>query len=100
METDLVEFSGFIPRDAEPKVSKKGTPYFEMTVGWKQLDGEMRWVKTRVFDPSAAAGNFTKGTEVCVKGAVTHDEWTGRDGEKRSGWSCMTRRVTITKGRS
>jgi hypothetical protein len=48
--TDLTEFAGFVVRDAEKKISKKGTPYFEITVGWKQ-DDETRWVKTRVFRP-------------------------------------------------
>jgi single-stranded DNA-binding protein len=96
--TDLTEFAGFVVRDAEKKISKKGTDYFQITVGWKQLDGEKRWVKTRVFDPKAIPDDFRKGTEVVVKGVLHHDEWTGRDGEKRSGWSCMTKKVTITKG--
>lgn len=99
METDLVEFSGFLPRDAERKTSKKGTDYFVITVGSKRPDGEMKWVKTLVFDPNADPDDFTKGKEVSVTGVVNRDTWVGRDGEKRSGWSCMTRRVTITKGR-
>jgi len=98
MDTQLAEFAGFVVRDAETKISKKGTSYFEITVGWKQLDGEIRWVKTRVFDPNAVPRSFVKGCEVSVKGVLNHDEWVGRDGQKRTGWSCMTKKVTITKG--
>jgi single-stranded DNA-binding protein len=97
-QPELIEFSGFVVRDAERKTSAKGHDYFVITVGSKRPDGETKWVKTRVFDPSAVPDDFTKGCEVIVRGKVSRDEWIGKDGEKRSGWSCMTRDVRITKG--
>jgi single-stranded DNA-binding protein len=94
--TDLTEFAGFVVRDAEKKISKKGTPYFEITVGWKR-DDETRWVKTRVFDRDAIPQSFVKGTQVLIKGVFNNDEWTGKDGVKRTGWSCMAKKASITK---
>jgi hypothetical protein len=94
--TDLTEFPGFVVGEPEKKVSKKGTPYFEIRVGWKRPD-ETRYVKTRVFDRDATPRDFVKGTEVIVSGVLNRDEWVGQDGEKKTGWSCMAKKVSITK---
>jgi hypothetical protein len=90
-----IEFKGFLPRDAERKTSKKGTDYFVISVGAKRPGGETKWVKVMVFDRDANPDDYVKGTEVSVTGEVKRDRWVGRDGEERTGWSCMTRSISI-----
>ena len=65
-------FFGALAADAEQKVSKADRRYlrFRVRVG----DGEQ----------------MTKGARVYVEGRLEISEWTGQDGAKRHGLSCMS----------
>jgi len=84
-------FFGSLADDAQSKVSKAGKTYlrFRVRVG----EGEYaQWVGVMCFDPSviAIADKMMKGARVYCEGRIELDEWTGSDGTKRSGLSCMS----------
>jgi single-strand DNA-binding protein len=84
-------FFGTLGRDAETKTSKTGKTYLRLNI--RTGDGDTAlWVNTMIFDPEAiaAADRMLKGAKVYVEGRLSLDEWTGSDGTKRSGLSCMS----------
>jgi single-stranded DNA-binding protein len=84
-------FFGALSRDAEAKTSSKGKRYVRLNVRVGEADAQ--WVNVLCFDQQAIeqAGKLTKGAKVYVEGgALKIDEWTGSDGAKRHGLSCMS----------
>jgi single-stranded DNA-binding protein len=87
-----VAFFGALARDAEAKVSKSGKNYVRFTA--RVGDGDaVTWISVMAFDEKATAqvDKFVKGARVYVEGGgLKIDEWTGADGAKRHGLSCMS----------
>jgi hypothetical protein len=84
-------FFGAVARDAEAKVSAKGKPYLRLSV--RVGDAEAQYVNVLCFDQQAIdqVARLTKGSKVYVEGGgLKIDEWTGSDGAKRHGLSCMS----------
>jgi len=84
-------FFGALGRDAESKTSKAGRAYLRLNV--RVGDGDAtQWVSVTSFDPDAVkvVDNLRKGARVYIEGRISLDEWTGQDGAKRRGLSCMS----------
>jgi single-strand DNA-binding protein len=84
-------FFGSLGRDAETKTSKAGKTYLRLNV--RVGDGDTpQWISVMAFDPEAiaAADRMLKGAKVYVEGKLSLDEWTGQDGQKRTGLSVMS----------
>ena len=84
-------FFGSLARDAEIKTSKNGKTYIRANI--RVENGETaQFINVMVFDPEAiaAADRMLKGAKVYVEGRLSLDEWTGQDGQKRTGLSCMS----------
>jgi single-stranded DNA-binding protein len=84
-------FFGSLGRDAESKTSKTGKQYLRLNV--RVGDGEAaQWVSVMAFDENAidAANKLTKGARVYCEGRLSIGEWTGQDGTKRTGLSCLS----------
>jgi single-stranded DNA-binding protein len=84
-------FLGTLGKNAESKFSGSGKPYvrLNMRVG----DGDQaQWVSVMAFDQDAidAADRMTTGARVYVEGRLSINEWTGKDGAKRTGLSVMS----------
>ena len=81
---------GTLGRDAET-TSKNGRTYLRLNVAVPE--GETTtWVSVMAFDERAIASaeGFVKGSRVYVEGKLSLDEWTGQDGDKRTGLSVMS----------
>jgi single-strand DNA-binding protein len=99
-------FSGSLGRDAESKVSGSGKPYVRLNV--RVGDGDQaQWISVMAFDQSAidAVGKLTTGARVYVEGRLSINEWTGKDGTKRTGlsvmsWHCRLAEIGRNKPRS
>jgi single-stranded DNA-binding protein len=86
-----VAFFGTLARDAEAKVSSKGKSYARLNV--RVGDTDAQWVNALCFDQEAVdqVNKLVKGARVYVEGGgLKIDEWTGQDGAKRHGLSCMS----------
>jgi single-stranded DNA-binding protein len=84
-------FFGVLGRDAESKVSGSGKHYLRLNV--RVGDGDQaQWISVMTFDQSAidTADKLIKGTNAYIEGRLTASEWTGQDGAKRHGLSCMS----------
>jgi single-stranded DNA-binding protein len=84
-------FFGALGRNAESKVAKSGKPYLKLNC--RVGDGESAvWVSVMCFDERAidVAEQMTKGARVYCGGRLEPTEWTGQDGAKRHGLSCMS----------
>jgi single-stranded DNA-binding protein len=83
-------FFGTLGRDGELKTSTNGKPYLRLNVRTDDGDAAL-WVSVMAFDPEAIgmAGRFTKGARVYVEGKLSQTEWTGADGARRHGLSCL-----------
>jgi single-stranded DNA-binding protein len=84
-------FFGSLARDAEAKVSKSGKNYLRLSV--RVGDAEPQYVNVLCFDQQAIdqVDKLPKGSKVYVEGGgLKIDEWTGSDGAKRHGLSCMS----------
>jgi single-strand DNA-binding protein len=80
-------FFGFLPADAEPRVSQAGKNWVRFRVGIGK-DDTMQWVSVAVFGKAAeAAANLKKGDRVYVEGTIKLDSWRGNDGVERHGLS-------------
>jgi single-stranded DNA-binding protein len=95
-------FFGTVVRDTEVKTSKNGKQYLRVNV--RTGDGDTaQFINTMVFDPEAIAvvDKLVKGARVYCEGRLTLDEWTGQDGNKRAGLSCMSWHTRLSQiGRS
>jgi single-stranded DNA-binding protein len=86
-----VAFFGTLARDAEAKVSSKGKPYARLNV--RVGETEAQYINVTCFDPQAIeqADKLIRGAKLYVEGGgLKIDEWTGQDGVKRHGLSCMS----------
>ena len=78
-------FFGFLPADAEPRVSQAGKNWVRFRVGVGK-DDAVQWVSVAVFGKAAeAAANLKKGDRVYVEGSIKIDSWKGSDGTERHG---------------
>jgi hypothetical protein len=84
-------FFGALGADAEQKTSKAGKQYVRLRVRVGDGDGA-QWVSVMSFDADAiaAAERLIKGARVYIEGRISLDEWTGQDGNKRHGLSCLS----------
>src|ERR1700738_1513574 len=84
-------FLGTLGKNAESKVSASGKAYLRLNV--RVGDGDSaQWVSVMAFDQDAidAADKMTTGARVYVEGRLSINEWTGKDGAKRTGLSVMS----------
>jgi single-stranded DNA-binding protein len=84
-------FLGTLARDAERKVSKSGKSYLRFSCRVDVGDGG-QWISVLAFDELAieAGDKFVKGARIYCEGSIRTEEWTGQDGAKRQGLSCMS----------
>ena len=87
-------FLGRIGQEPELKQSAAGKPWCRLSVAVGNGD-DVQWVSCVAFGERATrvAGTFHKDDKVYIEGAISLSEWTGRDGEKRTGLSVTTTRV-------
>ena len=88
------ELIGRLGTEPELKTSQAGKPWAAFNVGVGDGDN-IQWVRIAVFGERAQelSAILHKGDRVYVEGAIRLNEWTGKDGEKRSGlsvaaWKC------------
>jgi len=84
-------FFGSLARDAETKTSKAGKQYLRLNV--RVENGETaQYINVMAFDADAVAvaDKLVKGARVYCEGKLSLDEWTGQDGQKRTGLSVMS----------
>jgi single-strand DNA-binding protein len=80
-------FFGFLPADAEPRVSQAGKNWVRFRVGVGK-DDTMQWVSVAVFGKAAeAAADLKKAERVYIEGTIKLDSWRGNDGVERHGLS-------------
>ena len=80
-------FFGFLPADAEPRVSQAGKNWVRFRVGVGK-DEAVQWVSVAVFGKAAeAAADLKKGDRVYIEGSIKVDSWRGSDGTERHGLS-------------
>ena len=80
-------FFGFLPADAEPRVSQAGKNWVRFRVGVGK-DDAVQWVSVAVFGKAAeAATDLKKADRVYVEGTIKLDSWRGNDGVERHGLS-------------
>jgi single-strand DNA-binding protein len=81
-------FIGRVGQDPELKTSAAGKPWARFSVAVGRED-ETQWVSVAVFGEAAQrlCQALHKGDRLYVEGTLRLSEWTGRDGEKRTGLS-------------
>jgi single-stranded DNA-binding protein len=84
-------FFGALSRDAELKTSRAGKQYLRLNVRVGENDGA-QWVSVMAFDPAAitVVDKMIKGARIYCEGRVEINEWSGQDGAKRHGLSCLS----------
>jgi single-strand DNA-binding protein len=97
-------FIGRIRQEPELKQSAAGKPWCRLSVATGHGD-EVQWVSCVAFGERATriCSSFHRDDKVYIEGTISISEWTGRDGEKRTGLSVTTTRVeapTIGRQRS
>jgi single-strand DNA-binding protein len=97
-------FLARIGQEPELKQSAAGKAWVRLSVAVGHGD-DVQWVSCVAFGERATriCSSFHKDDKVYVEGALSLSEWTGRDGEKRTGLSVTTTRVeapTIGRERS
>ena len=80
---------GYAVRDAEVKISKRGTEYVLVKVRLA-VEDPARFVDAYVAgrDRERASG-VGKGDVVAFMGSLSRRRYTGRDGAEREAWSCL-----------
>jgi single-stranded DNA-binding protein len=85
-------FYGTVVRDALAKTSKAGKEYTRFTA--RAGDGDTaQFVSVMYLGADVVveiAAKATNNTRIYVEGSIKVDEWTGQDGAKRHGLSCMS----------
>jgi single-stranded DNA-binding protein len=80
-------FFGFLPADAEPRVSQAGKNWVRFRVGIGK-DDTVQWVSVAVFGKAAeTAADLKKADRVYIEGTIKLDAWWGNDGVERHGLS-------------
>lgn len=79
-------FIGRLGQDPELKTSAAGKPWARLQLAVGPND-ETQWVSVATFGEIAErlCASLHKGDKVYVEGTLRLTEWTGRDGEKRTG---------------
>lgn len=81
--------TGWIARDAEFRVSQKGTPWVSLNIDIASGDGESRkhcWIDVKVFGEQARRfEGALKGERVCVMARLEQESWLDKTtGAKRN----------------
>ena len=81
-------FIGRVGSELELRTSNAGKPWARFSVAVGRED-ETQWISVAVFGETAErlCQALHKGDRVYVEGTLRLSEWTGRDGEKRTGLS-------------
>lgn len=84
-----IRVTGWLARDAEVRVSQKGTPMTFLNVDVSAGEGDQRthcWVDVKVFGEQANRfEGAEKGSRVCVMGRLVQDSWVDKTtGAKRN----------------
>lgn len=102
MAINSVSLSGNLSRDAELKQTKSGhllSGTIVVNERFKNAQGEWEdkpcFVDFTLFGPRAEkiVGYLTKGTKVALTGALTYDQWTDKQNNKRSKLSVIVREI-------
>jgi single-stranded DNA-binding protein len=81
---------GALTRDADHRTSKNGKPFTLLNVVVGDGDGR-QFVSVIVFaDAATATARLEKGARVYCEGKIEINEWTGADGNRRSGLKCLS----------
>jgi single-strand DNA-binding protein len=96
----VAAFSGSLGKDCEVRNTKDGTPWlsFPAVVDSDRGPDEFpTWIRVSRFGDGveALAPRLAKGVQVYCEGSLRLSEWTGRDGEKRTGLNMTATRVEI-----
>jgi single-stranded DNA-binding protein len=87
-----VAFFGVLGRaGGEVKTSKNNKQYVRLNL--RVGDADAQWITVTVFDELAIqqADKLVKGARLYIEGGgLKIDEWSGQDGVKRHGLSCMS----------
>lgn len=83
-----VRITGWLARDAEMRVSQKGTPWVVLNVDVASGEGDSRrhcWIDCKVFGEQARRfEGAEKGSRVCIMARLVQDSWDDRQtGAKR-----------------
>jgi single-strand DNA-binding protein len=99
---------GNLTRDPELKYTPSGTAVAEfglaMDRAWTSREGEKReevcFVDVSAFGKQAEAisNHLHKGSQACVEGRLTLDQWEAQDGQKRSKLKVTAESVTFLGG--
>ncbi len=88
-----VRISGFLGRDAELKHTVTGDAYLSLSVAvsesWRKPDGDWQekthWLELTFWRHQAELGcELRKGDPIMVVGRLKNDNWTDKEGQKRS----------------
>jgi single-strand DNA-binding protein len=89
-----VSLIGHVGRDPEIRYLPGGDPVANFSLAttetWKDRSGQKQerteWHRVEVFGKTAQVVKdyLSKGRQVYVEGAITYDEWTDKDGNKRN----------------
>lgn len=78
------EFIGTLGRDAETRFSKDAHPILNLSLATKYRD-KTTWIRVTAFNKTAEwNAHLKKGAHVWVEGPMSMEEWTGKDGAKRT----------------
>jgi single-strand DNA-binding protein len=87
-------FIGRLGQDPELKTSAAGKSWSRLSLAVGYGD-DVSWVSCAVFGESAehVCSTLRKNDKLYIEGAIGLNEWTGRDGEKRTGLSVVASRA-------
>lgn len=88
-DMNVVVMAGRLTRDPVRRATAKGRAVAAFRIASNQFyQGEERpvFIDVTAFDKQAevVAGYFKKGDPILVRGSLRLDEWTGKDGQRRS----------------
>ena len=94
---------GTLGRGPELKYTQGGQAMLSFSIAVndakRETNGMTEWLRVTVWGDQAealnAAGSLGKGAEAYVEGRIKMNEWTGTDGEKRSGLNLSAWRVDV-----
>jgi single-strand DNA-binding protein len=98
---------GHLGRDAEVKYTTSGQCVIRFSLAtsekWKGRDGQQHertdWHDVVYFPKSEAVAEYlTKGKAVFVEGAIQHEEWTDKEGNKKRGVKIKAHTVQLMGG--
>jgi single-strand DNA-binding protein len=88
-------FEGRVGFDPELRYTQAGKALLNVSVGVSDGKGGVEWVRATLWEALAEEMHeqLEKGVHVYVEGRLTLGQWTGQDGQQRSGlnvsaWTC------------